>query len=343
MTTPRRKLSKSACSKYQQCPAGYDYHYNKYIRAIKTSSPLVFGNGIDHGLNIILLNTGGDAMLAFDLEYMKHPLGSIVPNQNDYDGELIEHKDGLLEQVRDFGYTGDDVDGLASTLLAKAKSGEELSENQSKAIDLLCRASLRAKAVLMFEAYRLKVLPFITKVVNVQKASGPGFLDATVEWEGTPVVMDHKTSGKPYPLDACDYSLELALYAQEEKIYQVVYVVLLKPIKKNRIKICATCGFKGLGTHTKCNNEVAGKRCNGEWNVTILPEAEIQIVHGEITPRAMEVAGEVQASIRKAVDNEIFHCNFKDCNSQFGKQCEYKNLKWKGDMTGFEIKPKVKK
>jgi hypothetical protein len=349
---PRRKLSKSACATYAQCSAGYDYHYNKGIRSIKTDSPLVFGNGIDQGLNAILLKTG-DPMDAFVKEFEKFPAGSIVPNVNDYDGELMspEAKAFMLESIRQYGYAGDDVDGLAHTLLARIKAGEELSENQHKAVDLLCRGSLGCKARLMFDAYREKVLPRITRVYNVQKPSGPGFLDATVEWSGVgKVVMDHKTSGKAYPPDACDYSLELALYAGEEKVNNVAYVVLMKQIRKNRVKTCEICGHIGTGSHKTCDaitdvtdDGRGAKRCGGEWTVTILPEADIQVVHGEITPRALEVAAEVQTQIQKAVDEKIFFCNFAQCNSQFGKQCKYKRLHWHGDMTGLEVKSKDKK
>lgn len=342
---PRRKASKSACAKYLQCPAGYDYHYNKNIRPIKTGSPLVFGNGIDQGLNCIL-NKAGDPMEALHAEFNKFPIGTVIPNHADYDAELLSEseKEVLLQGLRQYGYQGDDVDGLASTLLARIKEDEELSENQSKAIDYICRVSLEKKAELMFAAYTTKVLPSISKVYNVQKRSGPGILDATVEWDGVGrVIVDHKTSSKSYANDSCDYSLELALYAGEEKVDRVAYVVLMKNIKKNRIKICSVCGFRGMGSHTTCNNEVAKKRCGGEWNVTILPECDIQVVHGEITPRAIEVASEVQTQIQRAVDEKVFFCNFAQCNSQFGKQCIYKNLHWKGDMTGLEVKSKKEK
>lgn len=338
---PRRKLSKSACAKYLQCAAGYDYHYNKGIRSITTGSPLVFGNGIDVGLNAILLGNA-DPMVEFSKEFVKFPIGTVLPNVNDYDGELLaSDHEAMLTALSTYGYNGNDPDGLAASLFSRIKAGEELSENQYKAADYLCRQSLTAKAKLMFEAYRTHVLPQIVKTYNVQKASGPGFLDATVEWDGVgKVVVDHKTSGKPYAPDACDYSLELALYAGEEKVNRVAYVVLLKNIKKNRIKTCSACGFVGHGSHTTCNNMVAKKRCGGEWTVTISPEAEIQVVHGEITPRAIEVASEVQTQIQRAVDEKVFFCNFAQCNSMFGKQCEYKRLHWQNDMTGFEVKTK---
>jgi hypothetical protein len=120
------------------------------------------------------------------------------------------------------------------------------------------------------------------------------------------VILDHKTASKRYPEDECEYSLELALYAKEEGINQVGYVVFDKEMRKRQ------------------------------------PRARIQVIFGEITPRAIEVASEVQEQVQRAVDAKIFPCNFSQCNKQFGKPCEYKNLKWKGDMTGL-IKLEKKK
>ncbi len=343
MNIPKKKLSKSACAKYLQCAAGYDYHYNQNIRPIKVGSALVFGNGIDAMLNELLLADHAP-ILAYRASVAKFPLGKVIPGKYDFDGDLLTDQDrsDLLIDLKEYGYTGDDVDGLVSALMQKS----ELSENQSKALDLIIRRVLEAKARLMLNAYRQHVLPHIEKVHNVQKASGPGFLDATVEWKGRgKVVVDHKTSARAYPEDSCDYSLELALYAGEEKVNNVAYVVLIKTIKKNRVRVCELCDAVSDNNRVKtCDQIIDGERCGGNFTVTIQPEAEIQVVHGEITERALEVATEVQTEIGRAVGEKIFFCNFKDCNSQFGKPCEYKNLHWKGDMTGFEvIQPKAKK
>jgi hypothetical protein len=348
---PRRKLSKSACEKYMACPAAFDFYYNKKISPIKMGSALMFGNGMDSALNELLLNTGVEPLQAYRNAVSKYELGKVMFGKYDFDAELLtdEKLKALLPILNTVGYKGTDPLDLFRKLTSKA---EPLSENQEKAIDVIYRAVFEAKAELMLEAYRIKVLPFITAVYNVQKASGPGFLDATVEWRDRGrVILEHKTSGRPYPEDAIDYSAQLAMYAAEENVKLVAFVVLIKEIQKNRRKVCTVCGYVGQGSHRTCDNMVDvhpqgdGKlrRCGGDWTVTISPEAEIQILHGEVTEQAMAVAAELQREVQRAVDAKIFPCNVGQCNNQYGKQCEYKNLKWKNDMTGLEVrKPKDK-
>jgi hypothetical protein len=285
-------------------------------------------------------------MEAYRRSAAKTPIGKMVPHPDDWDTDLLSNEElsRLLEQSRKYGYKGDDLNGAVGTLLGRLKDyqkrkpgSESLSDNQYAVIDLASRASLEKKAELMFKAYQKHVLPKIEEVHNVQKPSGSGILDATVSWHGLGKrIVDNKTAGKPYSDNEADYSFELAMYAAEEKIYDVTYVVLIKAIQKNRIKTCSACGHIGKGSHKTCDNLVGDKRCGGEWTMTIAPEAQVQIVHGHITPEAVKVAVETEQDINRAVKAEIFPCNFPNCNKQFGKPCEYKDLRWKGDMTGLE-------
>ncbi len=340
-----RKLSKSACEKYMQCPASFDYHYNQKIRPIKVGSPLVFGSAVDNALNAILLRTGS-WVAEFQKAFNEVPLGDMVPHHSDFDWDLVEEidKPQILEAIKAEGYKGDDVNDVSTKLIRKYVNGESLSENQNKVVDLIARFCLKAKADLFFQAYVRDVLPNIEKVYNVQKESGPGYLDATVEWKGIgKVIIDHKTSGKRYPDNAVEYSAQLAMYAAEEKINLVAYVVFLKAIRKNRIRTCSTCGVVSNNNRIKtCDATANAKddgiytRCDGQFDETIRPEAEIQVVHGEITEQGMAVAEELQREVKRAVDAKIFPCNVQQCNSQFGKPCTYRDLKWKGDMTGLK-------
>lgn len=340
-----RKLSHSACCKYLSCPFSYDAYYNKGIQPVKKGSALVFGIGIDAGLNALLLNNA-EAIDEYYKAVSAIPLGNMIPGQYDYDHELLNEnqKINLLKQLREFGYQGDNIDSLAETLLRRIKDGEVLSDNQYCAIDLLARACLEVKAELMFQAYERLVLPQIEEVISVQSWSGSGILDAKVRWKGLGVrILDNKTSSRAYPQNAIEYSAQLAMYAAEEKITDVTYVVLIKQLKKNREKRCQSCGHIGKGSHSTCDNIVNGKRCKGEWIVTISPEAEIQIVHGEIIDKALEVAAETEREIKRAIKAEIFPCNLPKCNDQYGKPCEYRDLKWKGSMEGLEIRKRSRK
>jgi hypothetical protein len=330
-----KKLSKSACEKWLQCPFSYDAYYNQRLEPARIGSSLVFGNGVDKAIGAVL--TKKSWREEYQKEFDKIPLGEMIVHPSDYDPELLsdDTKAKLLEQVVALGYPGDDVDNLVSTLIDKV---EPLSENQNKCLDLLARESLKVKAELFIIAHQKHVMPYIEEVFNVQKAAGPGYLDATLRWaKRGKVIADYKTSGKRYPTNAVEYSAQLAMYAAEEKITDVVYIVFIKSIKKNRQKICSVCGHNGTGkTHKTCDAKKDKTRCDGAWTETIEPEAEVQIIHGEITPRAMEVAAELQSEIARAVEAKIFPCNVQQCNSQFGKPCVYRDLKWKGDMTGLK-------
>jgi hypothetical protein len=292
---------------------------------------------MDNALNDLLLDNNIDALARYDQAMAKYPVGSTVPGKYDYDPELMtdETREKLKVALAEVGYKGDDIDGFYSRTLDKVKRQDDLTDNQYKAFDLIGRAGLRIKADLLLKAYICTVLPYITKVYNVQKKSGPGILDATVEWKGYgKIIVDNKTSSQAYPDNAVEYSAQLAMYAAEEGISSVAFVVLVKNLKKNREKICGVCGHRGQGSHKTCNNEIDGKRCGGPWEITIQPEAEIQIVHGDVTKEMMNVASELQKEVGRAVEARIFPCNVANCNSQYGKACEYKDLKWKGSMRG---------
>jgi len=296
----------------------------------------MFGSAMDSALNALLESKGEDPMEAFSKTLGEYQLGTVTFSKYDYDGELLdeETRADLLSMLSTFGYKGDDIDGLVSSLMSKP----ELTENQTRALDTVQRRVFTIKAKLILDKYKTAVLPYISKVYNVQKRSGPGFLDATVEWVNRgKVILDNKTSSRLYPDNAVEYSAQLSMYAAEENISAVAFVVMNKTINKNRIKLCAVCGHRANGSHKSCNNEVDGVRCNGPWNVSISPEAEIQIVHGDITPEQMNVAAELQREVARAVEAKIFPCNVANCNSQYGKPCEYRDLKWKGDMTGLTV------
>lgn len=335
----KKKLSKSACEKYMQCPASFDYHYNKGIRPIKTGSALVFGSAIDNALNAILLKQK-EWKSEFKKAFDEVPVGDMLPLDNDYDAELLSEEDcsQLLAAAREHNFEGEDLDGLYSYLRKKLDENKPLTENQTKVYDLFSRFGLKAKAELFFIAYQKHVLPYIEKVHNVQKQAGPGFLDATVDWHKRgKIILDHKTSSKPYPTNAVEFSAQLAMYAAEEQITSVAYIVFLKNINKNRERICSKCSKKCVNNRLKtCDADILGVRCDGEFKTTIAPEAEVQIIHGDITPRAMEVAAELQREVQRAAEAKIFPCNVQQCNNQFGKPCIYRDLKWKGDMSGLK-------
>lgn len=315
-----------------QCPFSYDAYYNKGIQPCKTSSALAFGKSIDSALNAILLGSN-NPLSEYDKTMSEYQLGTIEPHKNDYDNELLvsEDKKELLKLLFDYGYTEEQIELIRTAVNKSDFSNPDLAVG----VDIVIRRSLRAKAILFFEAYREQVLPYIEKVYSVQKPSGAGYLDAHVKWKGLGnVIIDHKTASKRYPNNAVEYSAQLTMYAANENVNKAVFVVFSKEINKNRIKFCSNSNCKHIcdSRHRTC------PKCGSEWINTINSKCDIQIVHGEITERMKEVAKELQTEVKRAVEMKIFPCNINICNNQYGKPCAYRDLKWKNSMEGLEVR-----
>lgn len=336
-------LTKSKMEKYLRCPFSYDCHYNKKIRPRKLGSALMFGVGLDEAFNSLLLKDGRNPNEVYEASTKNYKVGSIDYGKYDYDKYLLnyEEKDKALEYCKTLGYKGEDVDELWDELYDK----EKLNPKHEKAMDYLARLSLSKKAEIMIKAYKEQVLPRIKKVHAVQKTSETGIVDlvADIDKIGNTYVIDNKTSSQEYEDNEADYSVQLTLYAIEEKINKVMFIVIPKKIDKDFTKICKKCGHKATGSHKTCDKEVKGERCHGEWKTTMKVNVQIQFVEAEVTETMKKRSLEIKDQVGKAIEAKHFPCNFANCSNQFGRPCEYRELYWKGDLTGLEDQSKVKK
>lgn len=336
-------LTKSKMERYLRCPFSYDCHYNKKIRPFKTGSALMFGVGLDEAFNSLLLKDGQDPMEVYNNKTLEHKVGTVDYGKYDYDKYLLSYQDKekALAYCKELGYKGEDVDELWNELYDK----EKLNPKHEKAMDYLGRLGLSKKAEIMIEAYKEQVLPRIKKVHAVQKASETGIVDliADIDKKGNTYIIDNKTSSFEYEDNEADYSVQLTLYAIEEKINKVMFIVIPKKIDKEFTKICKDCGHKAEGSHKTCDNEVKGKRCHGEWKTTMKVNVQIQFVEAEVTETMKKRSLEIKDQVGKAIDSKNFPCNFANCGNQFGKPCEYRDLYWKGSMEGLEDQSKGKK
>lgn len=339
-------ISHSAYNKYVTCPKQYDLHYNKRIRPTGNLCHLVFGAAMDAAFNALLLKKPETAVTEAQKELDRLLTQSVdFKLGEDYDPELLTdaEKADLLKECMKFGYKGDNVDSLALTLLGKPT----LSPGQRKALSVLCRASLIAKAKLMIEAFKKEVLPYIDEVIGVQKKAGSGFIDMVVRLKGRSEIFvgDNKTAGgwalrNIYTEDAVKWSVQLADYAAYENVSNGLYVVFDKQIKKNRIKQCKICGHIPDNNRTKtCNAENANGRCGGEWIETIQPEASVRMVLGEISDALKKNVTEAKAGVEKGIAAGVFPRNLNACKMQYGKPCPYINYCWEGKMDGLEQLP----
>lgn len=311
------KISHTSSQMYSECGLKYDLHYNQRIRPTKTKSPLVFGKAIDNALNDLLVNKNVEKATQIFLHDMTH----IQVNGKDYN---LDEDDSIVQ------WTKSDVDTL-------------ISED--------ARTTLIEKGKLMIRDYHNKVLPRIKEVVAVQQESVitnaegdkiSGALDLIVVWEdGRRLLMDNKTSSRPYEEDSAANSPQLTLYfwAEKEhyKLDAVGYIVMSKKINHNEKKTCKTCGFDGSGLkHKTCHNVLDKKRCNGEWDVTYSPECDIQIVINDVDEKTIDKTFETLDNANHGITNQIYEANKNACYGKFGP-CVYRGLCHKNSMDGLEV------
>jgi len=203
----------------------------------------------------------------------------------------------------------------------------------------------------MLEAYRKQVLPKL-KVTTSQESvrwtdehgnDFVGVLDLKGDIGSGVMPIDNKTASRPYEKDAVSKSTQLAIYSSVTGHTKAAFIVMDKTIRKNRIKICSVCGNDGTGgRHKTCdglNLETQAGRCNGAWTETIQPEANIQIIVGDVNPRLQDMAREALSETAQAIKSGYFPRNLNACDNQYGRPCPYRNHCWNGDSTGLQVEP----
>lgn len=261
-------ISYSAWKKYLTCPKMYDYHYNKGLRPSGTSSALAFGVAMDEALNALLLETDDP----FD--------------------KFKEFFD--FDKLQDTEWDKRDLD-------VRVFSEEQLKKLNGTDLDYQCWATLRVKGRKMIESYQDIFLPRVKKVIAVQKEidGRPGVLDAVLEIEGEGVVLvDHKTSARPYRQDAVRSSTQLALYAAAEGYKRAGFVVLIKSnVSKN-----------------------------------------LQIIIDDVPEMNKELIQESIGEVENAIKSGHFHRNLEACGKIYGKPCPYQKKCWNNQENGLYYK-----
>lgn len=326
------KLSHTSISKFLECGRKYRNHYIEKIRPIKTKSALVFGSCLDAGLNA--LHQGKSMENAKDLffdEWAKYR----------DDENLVYSKADLQEELLEF---------------FEYDTGSLKPDKENRPW-----ASILYKGYLMLEACKREVLPLIKEHIAIQKpisfknAEGDevhGFLDLIVKsHEGKMYLMDNKSSSVTYEADSVNKSQQLVLYYYIEKdglpIDESGFFIYKKKINLNKVKECKSCGAINTSSHKTCNNEIQyevtneprnfkHKRCNGEFNITYNPIAEVDMITSIITSEDEDRVIKDIDKANEGIKNQEFEPNFESCETKFGK-CEYYNLCHHGSMEGLQI------
>jgi hypothetical protein len=322
MTT---RLSNSQLNTFQICGKKYELQYKKRIKSTKLKSALLFGSAFDAASSVLFLTR--------DLEQAKTMFLETWKSQKDC-------KDIRNSKV---DYFKSDLD-------------MDLIPSDSKEIDIniLSWESLNVKGLIMLEALNRDVLPRIGTVYATQEKISMinnegdeiiGYPDLIAQIDGKDAILDVKTASSLYDEDAVRFSQQLTLYTHilepKYKTRLAGYIVIGKKLIKSTTKVCKNCGFIGSGTHKKCNNEINGKRCNGDWNETTTFTAQTQIILEEINSHTEEIVLENLDAINSSIKNGVYVRNLGACSNQYGSCCEYFNLCHNKSMQDLEIKPET--
>lgn len=315
------RLSHSQLSKYQSCGKEYEYHYIKRIRPTRTKAYFPFGSAFDKASEMLVKSRSLDAAKQVFTDHW---------TKQEINGQMVEleHYDGLVYSKYDY-----DADFL---------SGDQQTDN----LDVLSWRCLHVKGHVMLEALHRDILPRLGEVlstqeeINLRNEDGDevvGYSDIVAVFDNVPTVLDIKTSSIDYDEDAVLVSQQLSLYVHslfdKYQTRKAGFIVISKRINKNKKKKCTKCGVDGSGTsHKTCSNTVDGKRCHGEFAVTMSFSTTAKAIIDDIPEQTEHIVLENVDVINKAIKQQIFPRNLNNCKGKYGT-CLYYNLCYKNEMT----------
>jgi hypothetical protein len=340
----KNRLSYSAVSKYQDCPKSYEFHYIKKLRSKYQGSALFFGSAIDNSIGVMLDGHPEKAEAAFLNSWSEAEHNKKRVKLESY--ELITYSNSEFDA--DLLPKGHDIDlAYMKDLLDKKKAigFENMELDEQKYFNRANWLCLKEKGLLMVRTFRDEVMPRITKVhatqkrVDIENDEGDtivGYVDLIADWEdGSTVVFDLKTSSIQYENDSVVTSAQLASYVyaveNEYNTRKAGYIVLRKQVNKNKEKVCSVCGFEAEkgSTHKTCYNTIGKKRCGGEWDVTIRPTVDVQIIIDTVPEQTEAIVMENYNDVNTMIKHGIYTRNLNACKKPWGL-CPYFNLCWVG-------------
>jgi len=319
------KLSHSSKNKYKECPARYDFHYNKRYRTSVISSSLFFGTAFDEAVSVMLLRK---KKVLTDEEQNISSLSHVEIFDQYMNITILNEQIVSIPDYTLVNYTRSDMDVslLTEVELDKFNSkfntthtldklkieGSTLDEyyratNTMLEIDLLQRnyiawLCLYRKGLMLLEAYETLVIPQIHEVHSIQRTislindSGDeitGKIDfeaSFIDDPDTVYIVDNKTASKAYKPQDLDESEQLNLYAYAEQRNNIAYIVVEKSIRKKE------------------------------------PRVRISILKGEVNTTFAENVIDEFETVLYNIEHEKFKPNFKSGCFFFGSRCEYYNI-----------------
>jgi hypothetical protein len=320
------RLSHSKVNKYKQCPRLYEFHYNKKIRTRVLGSPLFFGLAADEAINRLLLEKKQELsqleqelMLKTPVEVFDEHMNKarilnkvinpktyehIQYSKSDYDSSLLEESD-----FQSIGQNQEFCDAHVEWYHAeKKKKKPEISTEDTALFNLINWHSLYRKGLMILEIYEAEIMPQIHEVFSIQKEiSLPnddndeiiGFIDficSFVDAPETKVIVDNKSSSKPYKAKDLDESDQLHTYAEAEGLEDICYIVYEKNVRKRE------------------------------------PRVRITIWRGKVNEDQTEKTFDQYEEVLYSIKQEEFNPDFDSGCFFFGRRCDYHDICHKEKM-----------
>lgn len=362
------RLSHSASSRFQECPRSYKYHYIDNYRPTVQSSPLLFGTSIDKaGEHYALTRDFHETLAVFTKSWQVQEISGVETDlrfllnftysNRDLDFDLLKESDWM--ELRE--HFGDQAEMELDKAIDRKKDVgfKALNNTEKKIFNFANWLCLNRKGQYMLREFKHIVDANVEEVLGTQVKidlenengdSVVGFADFVFKWKGIekPVVFDLKTSGIEYEDDAVVKSPQLGLYVfslsdKYQDTRNAGFIVLNKNISKNKTKVCKECGKNGSGGRFKtCDATVDEKRCNGEWQETLNPEARSQVLVSAISEVFVANVVENFNDVQKAIKAEVFPRCFNSCVKFNGAViCAFYKLCHENVFEDLEIKEKV--
>lgn len=271
------KISHSRTELYSSCGKKYYFKYVEKLEPNNTPLALLFGLAIDKSINYLLTQFKKKKKIS-----LKRANTIFLKEMGKWTGqnELIYFKNELPD-----GYDPE---------------GKTMLENQLAAFE-----NMKIIGQMMLETYNSDILPLFDEIIDIQiekkiNNEDGDTLSLVVDFivklkDGRLVLMDNKTSSKPYKDDSVKTSPQLALYSEYFENKYCGYIVLLKKLKDGKIA-----------------HQVLVDEISEEFTQSVFDGLE-------------EKMGMIKA--------EIFEKNEKNCWS-FGKRCPYWDACKKNDISG---------
>lgn len=306
------RLSHSAASKYEQCPAMYKYHYIDKIRPIVNSSALYFGSAIDEAFNILLESKKEISIQVNkeDLSVLQQAIQKFEDEWDDsFESDCIEYfksdidlsllNESIIKDLKVFDPDVSDHEEFIKECSNILKSKNKLSKEDQILYNRIAWECLNVKGKMLIKAYYKDILPQIYKVFDIQKKVElpdenknllVGYIDAIVSFIDSPekkVILDNKTSSKPYKQDSVANSPQLATYCEHENIEWGAYAVVEKQIRKRE------------------------------------PKTRTQLIIDKVSEKILDETFEMYDNVLEGIENKEFDKNYDSGCFFFGKPCSY--------------------